>query len=88
MTEPIKLELEGVTYIWNSDDSFQNKEGTVYRYASLKKVTSYQKKGGDKQEKFQVITVKPNHIEEFTNFILECLGGQPEEPGCDSDVPF
>lgn len=89
MSEPIKLELEGVTYIFNPDDSFTTKEGKTFHYASLKKVTSYQNKGGDKKEKFQVLTIKPDHLAEFANFILDCLGGQSDEGGRDdSDVPF
>lgn len=90
MSEPLKLELEGCTYIFNPHDSFTTEGEKTFYYASLKKVTPYQHKSGEKKEKFQIVTVKPAHMEAFANFIMDCLGGQPDEEDRqdDSDVPF
>lgn len=70
MVEP--LELPGnVVYEFNPKANYESNSGKIYTFISIKKIQSYTDKKGNTKEKFQNLTVKPGHREEFGNWLRD-----------------
>lgn len=82
----LRLHLDTIEYEWDEEAEWTNNEGKTFSFASLKKTTTYK---GNK--KFQNLTVKPEHIDKFKEFLRDIVSGkQNKQPPKDEgqDVPF
>jgi hypothetical protein len=91
MVRPLELDDGKISYEFDPQAVFE-KGDNRYEFISFKKISSFMGKDKKKQEKFQNLTVKPAHKEEFIEWLQECLdelrGDVVGQPAPDDDVPF
>jgi hypothetical protein len=61
-----ELTFDNITYSFNPDDKYKTQDGKVYKFVSIKKVSTYKGK-----KKFQTITIKHENWNEFRRWLLE-----------------
>jgi len=63
----VKITIDNIEYVWNPDDSYV-KDDKEYRFARLEKIRKYKNRRA-----FQIVTVKPEHLEQFYAFLRQIL---------------
>jgi hypothetical protein len=65
------LTFSNITYQFNPEDSFTGKNGVLYEFISIKKITDW-----NGRKKFQTITIKHEHWKEFRAWLLNEINFQ------------
>ncbi len=86
MPEPLEFE-GGIKYEFNPKAVFET-GGKSFEFISFKKITTYKEKAGKEQDKYQNLTVKPAHKEEFIPWLEECVEELKNPVNRGDDVPF
>ncbi len=81
----LRLHLDQIEYEWNEKAEWTNEQGQTFSFASLKKTSTFKN-----NKKYQNLTVKPEHIEKFKEFLKDIIGAKQSKqpPIDDDDIPF